>query len=194
MKTKYCSYCKGYVSIKLFSLNGSKKDGLQHWCKQCVTDDSRTLMGVVRKIYSAQRRNSRYRGHLMPAYSLNKLRVWCLSKPKFIIIHSAWIDSNFERELAPSVDRLKDDEGYSFNNIQVMVWRENMVKGHNSPHKNRDELCRPVSQYSLDGRLIATFHSIYEAGKCSGVYKENISGCCRGQLKTAGKFIWKFKG
>lgn len=193
MGSKYCSRCESYVAVGSFAKNCSSSDGLQCWCKQCFTDDSHTLHGVVRKIYSAQRRNSRVRGHPMPLYSLDELRVWCFSKPEFIKLHSEWVDSDFERDFAPSLDRLRDNEGYSFDNIQVMTWKDNMVKGHNSPHVNRDELCKDVLQYSKDGKFIAEYHSVYEAGDATGIYRTNISSCCIGRLKTAGKFVWKFK-
>jgi len=190
---KYCPHCYSNFNISFFAKNITTPDGLQCWCKQCMTDDSRTLSGVVRKIYSKQRESSRKRGHSMPSYSLNELRAWCLSKPDFIKLHSLWVESNFERELAPSVDRVNDDIGYSFYNIQVMSWRDNMVKGHNSPHVNRDELCLSVEQLSKDGAVINEFRSIYAAGKATGIYKENIASCCLGKLKTAGKFKWRHK-
>lgn len=49
----------------------------------------------------------------------------------------------------------------------------------------------PVLQYRLDGVFLKEFSSIGEAVAQTGV--TNVSPCCRGVRKTAGKFIWRYK-
>ena len=54
---------------------------------------------------------------------------------------------------------------------------------------------RAVSQYHLDGRYIATFKSLKEAGEAvSNASKpgDNIQACCIGKTKYAYGFIWKY--
>lgn len=53
--------------------------------------------------------------------------------------------------------------------------------------------CTPVLQFSKSGNFIAEYFSISEAERCTRVAKASISKCCRGQLKSAGKFVWKYK-
>lgn len=50
---------------------------------------------------------------------------------------------------------------------------------------------RPVTQYNLQGKVIARFDSILEAGKAMGILPSNISNAIHGRLQTAGGFIWK---
>lgn len=61
-------------------------------------------------------------------------------------------------------------------------WRNNIGKAFS----------KSVNQYSLDGKLIATYSSITEASKSIKIDNGNISRCCNGKLKTVGGFIWRF--
>ena len=51
---------------------------------------------------------------------------------------------------------------------------------------------RPVSQYDKNGNYLASFVSSASAGKLTGIYKSGINDCCRGKLKSAGGYVWKF--
>lgn len=59
--------------------------------------------------------------------------------------------------------------------------------GHEHP------AAKPVYQYDKDGNLIKKHLSIIDAANETGICKANISGCCRGNRKSAGGFIWKFQ-
>jgi hypothetical protein len=49
-----------------------------------------------------------------------------------------------------------------------------------------------VIQYSKDGNFITQYPSLREAQRQTGVHNGNIRHCCRGTIKTAGGFIWKY--
>ena len=49
----------------------------------------------------------------------------------------------------------------------------------------------PVLQYNLDGSFVEEYMSIGEAIVQTGV--KNVSPCCRGIRKTAGRYIWRYK-
>lgn len=51
----------------------------------------------------------------------------------------------------------------------------------------------PVVQFTKDGEFVAEFNSIKEASEATGAHKTTISGCCKGQYKTAGGFKWRYK-
>jgi hypothetical protein len=55
------------------------------------------------------------------------------------------------------------------------------------------KLWRSLLQFSQDGILIKEWPSGIEASKSLGIQGSNIASCCRGRLKTAGGFIWKYK-
>lgn len=50
----------------------------------------------------------------------------------------------------------------------------------------------PVSQFNIEGTLIAIYESGQEASSATGVSRACISACCREKQKTAGGFIWRY--
>ena len=59
--------------------------------------------------------------------------------------------------------------------------------------KNAMTMKKPVSQYTLDGRLIASFSSGKEASIKTGANHSHIMECCAGKrYKTVGGYIWKY--
>ena len=55
------------------------------------------------------------------------------------------------------------------------------------------KLSRPVLQYDLEGNFIKEFPSTQEVQRELKIYQTSISACCRGKLKTAYGFKWKYK-
>ena len=53
--------------------------------------------------------------------------------------------------------------------------------------------CTPILQFTKEGEFIAEYFSMNEAERCFGVAKSSICRCCKGELKSAGKFVWKYK-
>ena len=51
-------------------------------------------------------------------------------------------------------------------------------------------LSKPVAQYDLNGKLIATYSSTREAERQTGI--RHISECCNGLYKTVGGYIWRY--
>jgi len=57
------------------------------------------------------------------------------------------------------------------------------------------KLQKLVNQYDLEGKFIKQWDSVNGAGKIFGnINGSNIAACCRGKLKTAYKYIWKYAG
>lgn len=52
---------------------------------------------------------------------------------------------------------------------------------------------KAISQYTTDGIHIKDWESMTTANKELGILYQNISRCCRGEIKTAGGYIWKYK-
>jgi len=48
-----------------------------------------------------------------------------------------------------------------------------------------------IYQYDLNGNLIASYSSLYDASKATNVYRGNISRVIRGIRKTAGMYVWR---
>ena len=76
-------------------------------------------------------------------------------------------------------------------------------KRNNIPHPNmysKDALIKKakaqsksVYQFDKQGNFIKEWESITIASKTLKIHKGNISSCCRGKYKSAGKYVWKFK-
>lgn len=52
---------------------------------------------------------------------------------------------------------------------------------------------KAVYQCDLDGTVIKIWKSMQEVQNVLGIFKTNVSACCKGKVKTAGGFIWKYK-
>ena len=51
----------------------------------------------------------------------------------------------------------------------------------------------PILQFSIDGTFIKEWPSVCEAGRQLGISQGNICSCCKGRLKHAGGFAWRYK-
>lgn len=61
-------------------------------------------------------------------------------------------------------------------------------------YNRRSRIYKPVDQYSLNKQYIKTFDSIYLASKQTNTDYSHISACCNKKIKSAGGFLWAFKG
>ena len=52
---------------------------------------------------------------------------------------------------------------------------------------------KPILQFSKSGELIAEYSSLTEASRQTGFYQSNIYNCCKGERKSTGGYIWKYK-
>ena len=50
-----------------------------------------------------------------------------------------------------------------------------------------------ILQFSKNGEFIAEYPSTKEAERQTGCYQQNICNCCKGERKSAGGYIWKYK-
>lgn len=82
-------------------------------------------------------------------------------------------------------------------NLELVNAAGNINYGHHNKKvsqalKNHPVFSRPVSQYTLDGELIATYPSISQACRDNG-FKScgNINSCLKGKYKHAYGFKWK---
>ena len=182
----------------MFYKKKSNKDGMTTECKECSKKRelkySRTKKGLITIIYSNQRKNSKHRKHIAPAYTRNELMDWVLSKEEFHHIFHLWRVSGYDKLLKPSIDRLNDYEPYNFSNIRVITWVENNKKSHTDVRNGTNKKpLKAVVQFSKKMEYIGEYISAAQAGRCIGKRAGDISSNCNGKLKSAYGFIWKFK-
>lgn len=68
-----------------------------------------------------------YRGKcLLPR---DEFHVWAMGAHGFHQLFTAWVESGYERKLAPSVDRIDSSQGYHPDNMEWVTHSENSRRG-----------------------------------------------------------------
>jgi len=134
-RSKFCTNCKKFLPKTFFNINNNSYDNLYKHCNNCAIEKDRTIKSKIKSIYRRQIKSSKVRGHEPPTYTIEDFTRWCLAHPKFTDLYDKWIKSGYNSELAPSIDRLDNNQGYTMENIQVTTWRENYTK----EYANRDK-------------------------------------------------------
>jgi len=147
----------------------------------------KTFNKLTSNMYRHQVKNSIKRGHDLPDYSLEDLREWLLNSDKFKSLYYNWIKTGYILGLIPSVDRLDNSKGYSFDNIQIVTWKENELNGHISSRK-------PIEQYNLNGDLIKTYESVRSFSKINNIDGREVSKLLNGKSSNYNKTIIVRKG
>lgn len=117
-----------------------------------------------------------------------------------------WIKNLKKHGLEPKLKLVESD----LNFLAANQIEQRLIKKYNKDEKLTNSFIdgkhtykkisarrRPVLQYSLGGKFIKRFESVFDAGasiKSSKTCRSRISMCCRQERKTAYGFIWKYEG
>lgn len=166
---------------------------MNYYYKHCIDKYRRTKKGWVTSLYASQRQHSKRRGHKMPEYTKEELLEWVSKQGNCEELFTAWEDSGFKRNLRPSVDRIDDNRGYFFDNIQLVTALENFKNSHRRNKRGEyKNISKEVVQLALDGDIIRMFKSTMDAHRTGGFNQSHIASVCRGERKTHGGFKWKY--
>lgn len=205
MQQKTCIKCQRIKALTEFKLRADGKQTLKlngvpretNVCWNCRSlqkkSTYRTPIGKLRYIYKHQIQNSKSRGHSTPSYSEQEFIDKFINDPKYIALYTTWKNSGFLTDVAPSIDRLDDTKGYSFENIQLVTWIENNTKEHTKHREGTsiNEDLKPVWQYTMQGEFVNYFISQNEAARqVDTVTQQTISLCCKGDTNSSGSFRW----
>lgn len=160
-------------------------------------------VGKLAHLFQTQRVRCKEKGWDAPIYTQEELTEWGMSLPKFHDIFDAWVASDFQKSLSPSIDRLDDYKSYSLSNIRLVTWQENNDKGRYWQViglNTKNSIA--VDQLTLNGRFIKRFHSVAAAGRALEIDNTKIGQVCRGlpvkkgnrmsTPKTAGGYMWRY--
>lgn len=185
---KNCIECKIDKELSEFHKCKNAKDRHSNNCKSCRKeyDSSRdkTLSGLVSGVYDRQRQSSRAREHSLPAYSKYELIDWVLRQKLSWELFKDWENSNYNTELKLSIDRLKDNLPYTFCNIRVCTWRENIEK----EWRRKNKSIKSINKVTKEER---TYKSIKLACEDLALSPSQISNVLSKLSKTAGGYYFE---
>lgn len=197
-----CKECHNDLPLDCFTFNKAvrSRGGIDYLCKECKRIKRekyyKSKEGVIQTIYDSQKLSSKRRNHIQPIYSKDELYEWLDSNPLFHTLYQEWVDSGYERDNKPSVDRINDFEPYTLENIRLCKFRENYRKSHLDRINGTSTsglVCRAVIQLSLDGECIREYHSVTEAERQLNLSHQNIVKVCQGKRKSCGGYRWIYK-
>ncbi|TKW65189.1 MAG: hypothetical protein DI616_15795 [Paracoccus denitrificans] len=169
---KTCCDCNIEKPSEAFVPKKSCKDGLEPRCRVCrsIKYNKSTPTQLAKKIRNTQVLNSATRGHEAPTYTVAELEAWLMAQPRFPCLYFEWEASEFKKAKAPSVDRIDNSKGYTFDNMRLMSWEENRAAAAQS--KKDCELIvnhRAVNCLNKDGTLHKSYLSLSDALRDFGV-------------------------
>ena len=154
---KICFKCNTKKELKDFYKHSKMKDGHLNKCKECNKKDVQNNYAKNRNYYILFGKN-KIRNDInymfLHRYSALKCRSlgrndrkynvtgkefmskanfisWCWEEKnitKFQKLHSDWVKSNYIPKLAPSIDRIDNNRGYTLDNIQWLTKSQNSKK------------------------------------------------------------------
>lgn len=117
--------------------------------------------------------------------------LWVSISPKQYLLHrlvaKTFIPNPENKDQVNHIDGNK--ENACANNLEWCSNTENQIHKVNSGLSNST---KKIVQYDLQMNKIKEFNSQIEASKELKINNSNISSCCKGKVKTAGGFIFKF--
>lgn len=98
------------------------------------------LMRLYRNMQSRINGVQKSKAHLYAGKSLlskEEFYDWAESNPDWLKLYSDWVKSDFDRKLAPTVDRIDSSKGYELSNMRWLTHSENSrLGGQWSPNKD----------------------------------------------------------
>ena len=87
------------------------------------------------------------------------------------------------------------DENPSNNSAKNLEWcdRKYNINYGTRTQRQSEKLSKPVLQYEKSGAFVREWKSTQDVQRNLNYNQGSISRCCTGKLKSAYKFIWKFK-
>lgn len=198
-----CKVCTRLKSLKYHEQNKNNPNYISRRKKSKHEYDLKnkaTKSGWCSNIYNnMKQRNKKKFGKELP-FSKEEFVHWIDEnyKEKFDEMFQNYVDSGCDKYLVPSIDRVDDYDSYHFENMQLLTWEQNDIKGTNGI-KNKvscaevgKKYCsKIVAQYDENMNEIMRFSSTHEVTRVLGFDSSLIAKACREGFKSKG-YYWKY--
>lgn len=149
---------------------------------------NKTLKNYYTQVYSSIRYKSKRRGEDYPLFNKLELIEWLINSG----IEHMWdnyVNSGYDKNIKPSIDRIDDYGIYEFENMQLITWKENNIKGvncekHHINSCNKQNMKKVGLVKNLNDKAIIEFESLIDCAVWLGVHKESVSRVLNGRRKT----------
>lgn len=90
------------------------------------------------------------------------------------------------------------DENKENNCVDNLHWCTRVFNNNygkldkNGRRKIASQRMKRVAQYTLDGKLMAIYDGIRVAEEKTKIDNRNICACCKGKIKTASGYVWRY--
>ena len=171
--------------------------------KNLYNKTKHTMTGWFNIHYKRLKQRQRIKFAMDLSFDRWELEQWILeyNYDIFIKLFKNWKDNNFITDLVPSIDRIDCMKPYSFDNMQLLTWKQNTEK-YNNVERNKYKLndcehmvCKTqkkVKQLDMNGNFIREFVSISEAARQTNLTASCICECCQGKRKSTKGYRWKY--
>ena len=162
---------------KLYSIKNADKIKLRNQIAR------RTRSGVIRTLYDHQVHRSKERGMAAPDYTYEQLEEWVIEQDNFELFYLEWVESGYNKDYSISINRLNNLYGYSFDNIELVQWKEHIQITAKQAHK----MVLRIDPENGDTKL---YNSYKEAAEDVRGNSSGISRVTRGERKLHRGFMW----
>lgn len=152
--TKKCNTCKEEKQLIYFTKNVTTKDGLRRECKSC----ERHFNLYKRKIENKLLATAKYRAkkkNLEFNLSLEDIKI-----PEVCPVLGIKLKKNtggrLPSDYSPSVDRIDNEKGYTKDNIRIISFRANTIKGY----ATKEELKKVIKYFDKKNKQVSLLQNI----------------------------------
>ena len=140
------------------------------------------------RMYNNQMSNAKGRGDNPPTYSFEWFKEFLYTNG-FNELYQKYLENNRFKDLAPSVDRINPNISYIEDNIQLLTWKENHLKGIKEDIITKNSVIK-VIHYIGSKHII--YNSTGEASRELNLSDKHIYSSCIYELRNYPNGIFRY--